>query len=138
MPSGDGSQEEFVQLTDLEVGSSRAGPWPTWEVHFRGARPGSALLRERLVVRIVEDATQTILDDDAGMSMEVRYDTQAKDRETWLARWTPRGAHCSKVARFVVGATSPAISKPFVVRCSGLVPGRRGEAPSGPAPGGAP
>jgi neutral ceramidase len=129
MPVGEESPEEFVQLTDLEVRSSGTVPWPSWEVHFRGPSPGSALLRERLVVRIVDDKTKAILDDDAGMGMEVRYDTTADDRRTWLARWTPRGAHCGKVARFIIGAMSHPISKPFLVQCAGRLPGQQRERP---------
>jgi neutral ceramidase len=119
LPKGESDPEEFVQLTDLEVTSTLTGPWPSWVVRFRGLRTDDALLRERLVVRIVEDKTQAILDDDAGSSMEIRYDVAMRDGRSWLARWTPRGQHCGKVARFVVGTMTRVVSKPFQIACSG-------------------
>jgi neutral ceramidase len=116
MPSDIGEPEEFVQLTDLDPQRTDTDLWTSWTVRFRGVRPGDALLREHLAVRIVDDAGR-VVDDDRGTSLEIRYDVTAPDQHVWLARWTPRGIYCKKSVHFVIQTTTQLISKPFVVTC---------------------
>jgi neutral ceramidase len=117
MPDGSGDTDEFVQLTDLAPRRTTIDLWPTWTVRFRGIRPGEALMRDHLTVRILEAGTGRLLDDDNGTGIEVRYDETADDQQTWMARWTPRAAYCKETAYFVIGSTTQIVSKPFKLDC---------------------
>ena len=117
MPEDPGSTDELVQLTDLAPTRTTIDLWPTWTVRFRGIRPGEALMRDHLTVRILEVGTGRLLDDDNGTGIEVRYDETAVDQQTWMARWTPRAAYCKETAYFVIGSTTPLISRPFKLDC---------------------
>ena len=117
MPDGAGSTDEFVQLTDLAPTRTTIDLWPTWTVRFRGIRPGEALMRDHLTVRILEASTGRLLDDDTGTGIEVRHDETARDEQTWMARWTPRAAYCKETVYFVIGSTTQIISRPFKLDC---------------------
>jgi hypothetical protein len=117
MPDGTAGDDEFVQLTDLTPTRTTIDLWPTWTVRFRGIRPGEALMRDHLTVRILEVGTGRLLDDDNGTGVEVRYDETAADQQTWMARWTPRAAYCKEKAYFVIGSTTQIVSRPFKLDC---------------------
>ena len=117
MPSGEVSPGVLLQVSTLPPKRISSDLWPSWTVHFRGVRPGDALMRDRLRVRVVDKASGRVLDDDTGTGVEVRYDETASDQQTWLARWTPRGAYCKETVYFVIGTTIPIISIPFTLDC---------------------
>lgn len=121
MPEVTESTDDPVQLIDEEIRPTRIDLWPTWTVRFRGTRPGAGLMRNHLTVRILEAGTGRLLDDDDGTGIEVRFDETAEDEQTWMARWTPRGAHCTERAYFVIGSTTSVVSKPFQLGCPGNV-----------------
>ena len=121
MPDVTESIVDPVQLIDEEIRSTRIDLWPTWTVRFRGNRPGAGLMRNHITVRILEAGTSRLLDDDDGTGIEVRFDETAEDEQTWMARWTPRGAYCKERAYFVIGTTTPIVSRSFQLSCPGNV-----------------
>ena len=114
----DASPGTLVPVPPLLPKDAVSDLWPNWTFRFRGVRPGEASLSELLRVRIVDKDSGRVIDDDTGTGLEVRYDETASDQQTWLARWTPRGAYCKGNVYFVVGTTHPIVSDPFKLLCS--------------------
>lgn len=117
MPEDDVSPGKLLPLSPLPPRRATSDLWPNWTFHFRGVRPGKTSMRDHLKVRIVEKGSGRVLDDDTGTGIEVRYDETASDQQTWLARWTPRGAYCKETVYFVIGTTLPIVSSPFPLDC---------------------
>jgi neutral ceramidase len=117
MPPGEVNPGRLLQVSPRPPRRSTSDLWPSWTVHFRGVRPGDASMRDLLRVRVVDRASGRVLDDDTGTGIEVRYDETASDQQTWLARWTPRGAYCDKTVYFVIGTIPPIVSSSFPIDC---------------------
>jgi hypothetical protein len=121
MPDPVDGEEEHIELTDLVEQETRQDLWPGWVVRFRGLPPGATTLRERQRVRIIDDMTGAVHDDDTGMSIEVRYDLTAADRRTWIARWVPRLSEgnvlCRRMVHFEVESAGRLVSRSFKVKC---------------------
>jgi neutral ceramidase len=121
MPDPVEDEEEHIALKNLEVKETTQDRWPAWVIRFPGLPLGETTLRERQRVRIIEDASGKVCDDDTGMNIEVRYDLTAADRRTWIARWVPRlkkdNALCSATVHFEVESAGRLISSSFQVKC---------------------
>lgn len=121
MPDPVEHEEEHIELKDLAVKETSQDLWPAWVIQFPGLPPGNTALRERQRVRIIEDSTGEVRDDDTGMNIEVRYNLTAADRRTWIARWVPRlsadNALCNGSVHFEVESAGRMVSKSFLVKC---------------------
>ena len=121
MPAPVDDTDNHIELTDLPVKQTKQDLWPAWLVRFRSPPPGSTTLRERQRVRIVDDKSGEVIDDDTGTSIEVRYDLAAKDNRTWLARWVPRfgprNPACRRWVHFELESSKRLVSASFQVAC---------------------
>jgi len=116
MPAAD-NEEDPIQLNDVDVLPAPQDGVPGWMIQWKGTSPRDMACREKLAIQVI-GPDGTVVDDDTGSSMELRYD------DGWTVRWLPNIAagdpRCLKGGAYRIFVRSRVLvsSKPFAFDCS--------------------